>query len=125
MVWFLVVARTVRASTNRDSTLQLTTSPIWIGLSRTPNLANADATTKFCERCQHLVFERADGCFEKFHEQIQEIMKYYLKFSNRKQSQIIVSSDEWSEAVKQFVQVYLLRSEYVGPYFVLGNPLKI
>ena len=26
--------------------------------------------------------------------------------------------------MKQFVQVYLLRSEYVGPYFVLGNPLE-
>ena len=73
------------------------------------------------ERCQHLVFERADGCFEKFHDQIKEIMKIYLKLSNGNPTQIIVSSDEWSEAVKGFVQTYLLRSEYVGPYFVLGK----
>ena len=73
------------------------------------------------ERCQHLVFERADGCFEKFHDQVKEIMKIYLKLSNGNPTQIIVSSDEWSEAVKGFVQAYLLRSEYVGPYFVLGK----
>ena len=48
-------------------------------------------------------------------------MKIYLKLSNGNPTQIIVSSDEWSEAVKGFVQAYLLRSEYVGPYFVLGK----
>lgn len=67
------------------------------------------------ERCQHLVFERADGCFEKFHDQVKGIMKNYFKSRNTNQNQIIVSSDEWSEAVKGFVQVSKI-DMYYSPY---------
>ena len=31
------------------------------------------------DRCTHLIFERADECFEKFHMEVKDIMKMYLK----------------------------------------------
>ena len=39
--------------------------------------------------------------------------------------QIIVSSDEWSESIKDFVEVFLIRPDYIGPYIIIGHPLEV
>lgn len=79
------------------------------------------------ERCCHLIFERADECFEKFNHQIKIIMDKFNKFralATREPNQIIVSSDEWTTPVKEFIEAYLMKQDIVGPQIFLGHPLE-
>ena len=79
------------------------------------------------ERCSHLIIEFADTCIIKFHQEIDDISKTFLKLRRRfpnQPNQMIVSSDEWSEPIRQYVQCFLMRPDCIGPYFVLGNPLE-
>ena len=79
------------------------------------------------ERCCHLIIEFADTCIIKFHQEIDDISKRFLKLRRKfpnQPSQMIVSSDEWSEPIRQYIQCFLMRRDCIGPYFVLGNPLE-
>ena len=79
------------------------------------------------DRCSHLIIEKASDTISRFHSEIADItltfLRYRHKFSNQP-NQIIVSSDEWSEAIRQYSQAFLMRKENIGPYFVIANPLE-
>ena len=79
------------------------------------------------DRCCHLVIEKASESIPKYHSEIENITLTFLRFRHKfshQPSQIIVSSDEWSEAIRQYSQAFLMRKEKIGPYFVIANPLE-
>ena len=90
-------------------------------LVSTPNslLRMLEGRMTSLERCSHLIFERADDLFEKFSNQVGKIMSKL-----QRQNQIIVSSDEWSKDIKDFVKEFLFSEKFVGPQIVFGNPLE-
>ena len=91
------------------------------------------------DMCSHIVFENADECFEKFDDEIAQIMSEYKSSRikekvNRAQTkedssiemfdQIIVTSRTWCDSIDKFVKKFVAGPEKVGPYFVFCDYLE-
>ena len=90
-------------------------------------MLNPQSNITNLNRCCHIVFEEANDCFEKFPQEISEIVKKFIRLRKAAPSQpaqMIVSSSEWNEPIRQFVSTYMIRDDIVGPFLVISNPLE-
>ena len=92
------------------------------------------------EMCSHLVFENADGTFEKYAVEIASVMALFkssrMKEKERRNKmkinssmemfdQFIITSRKWCDSLEKFVKTFIVGRDKVGPYFVFYDHLAV
>ncbi len=88
-------------------------------------LLDDSANLLVLDNCLHLVVEDADKTLSLFSNEIKEIVKSLWQHKTvMNKCQIIVSSNAWNEAIRQFVKAFMMPADNIGPYFVIGYPVE-